>query len=322
MHFVLSACQSTSAYGLRSQKHRPACFAAHLGVGSLDYSLGRIAIFEICLSLRSSAALGTSPQRRARAFNNQPNSSLRNSFNCPYRAACAVLKSSCPPSVGGGLRPQKLTDRLGGLFCLGAKISFRLPCPNSPSAILDALLDASHRERLVNLFYIFAFLLYSEQLLLNHLTPLALTIIMAVLNFKGIGMQTPVKQKKAIDQTRALRQKNFAERKRKSGLRKYSFWLSEASAVVVRSVAILTSSAYPESEKSDRFGDMVNSIASAFKCDNAQAVMMAVTRMYASLNPLNNEFDYPSEEARADMVTAEPGEPVVSGKTLADVLII
>ena len=97
---------STSDYVLRTQKHRPACFAAHLGVGSLDYSLGRIAVFEIAFRYRSSATLGTSPPRRARAFLNQPNSSLRNSFNCPCRVACAIAKSSCPPSGEVGFAPK------------------------------------------------------------------------------------------------------------------------------------------------------------------------------------------------------------------------
>lgn len=122
------------------------------------------------------------------------------------------------------------------------------------------------------------------------------------------------------DPTRVLRQKNFSDRKRKLGLKKYSFWLSESSAVVVRSVAILSSIEYPESEKSDKFGDMVSAIASTFKCDNAEAVMMAVTRMHASLNPLNNEFDYPSDEARASMAAEESGGVVISSKTLVNVL--
>ena len=47
--------------------------------------------------------------------------------------------------------------------------------------------------------------------------------------------------------------------------------------------------------------------------------MMAVTRMYASINPLNNEFDYPSSEARSGMAVAESGE-VLPSKILADVL--
>ena len=132
-------------------------------------------------------------------------------------------------------------------------------------------------------------------------------------------MQIPNPQKGTPDPTRALRQKNFSERKRKLGLRKYSFWLDEPSAIVVRSIATLSNADEVGSEKGARFGEMVNTSANSFKCDNAEAVMMAVTRMYASINPLNNEFDYPSSEARAGTAVAESGE-VLSSKTLADVL--
>ena len=131
-------------------------------------------------------------------------------------------------------------------------------------------------------------------------------------------MNIPNAQKGALDPTRVIRQQRYADSKRKNGMKKYSFWLNESSAIVVRSVAALANADGNNSVKGVRFGEMVNTIASTFYCDNSEAVMMAVTRMYASLNPLNKEFDYPSKEARAGIAETEPSETIISSKTLAD----
>lgn len=133
-------------------------------------------------------------------------------------------------------------------------------------------------------------------------------------------MNIPNAQKGALDPTRVIRQQRYADSKRKNGMKKYSFWLNESSAIVVRSVATLANADGNNSVQGVRFDEMVNTIANTFNCDNAEAVMMALTRTYASLKPLSNEFDYPSQEARAGMAAAESGGAVISSKTLADVL--
>ncbi len=119
-----------------------------------------------------------------------------------------------------------------------------------------------------------------------------------------------------MDNTNTLRQQRYAAKKQSEGKKKYGFWLTERESEFVKAIA--------KDDVKTSFGknikDMLVDIAESYNCSPAEVLEMAVARMYLSENGLNQDYDYPSEEARAAMEYVDDGSPVISSKSVADLL--
>jgi len=117
-----------------------------------------------------------------------------------------------------------------------------------------------------------------------------------------------------MDTTNKLRQQRYAAKKEGEGKKKYGFWLTEKEADFVKVIA--------KDDVETSFGknikEMVVDIAQNYKCSPAEAIEMAVARMYLSMSGLDQEYDYPCEEAKAAMEYVDDGSLVISSKSIAD----
>jgi hypothetical protein len=117
-----------------------------------------------------------------------------------------------------------------------------------------------------------------------------------------------------MDNSNTLRQQRYAAKKQGEGKRKYGFWLTEKDAELVKVIA----SDDVETKFGKNIKEMVVDIAQHYKCSPAEAIEMAVARMYLSMNGLDQEYDYPSEEFKAAMECVDDGSPVILSKSVAD----
>jgi|GEM_PF-5699395 len=118
-----------------------------------------------------------------------------------------------------------------------------------------------------------------------------------------------------MDKTNSLRQQRYAAKKQGEGKRKYGFWLTEKEAEFVKVIA--------RDDVETGFGknikDMISNLAQSYNCSPAEALEMAVARMYLSMNGLDQEYDYPSDEARAAMACQDDvNSPLISSRSVAD----
>jgi len=120
-----------------------------------------------------------------------------------------------------------------------------------------------------------------------------------------------------MESSNVTRQRRFAEKMQQEGNKKYSFWMGIKEAELVKA---LVKEDGPVTASGLMLNEMLSVISDKLQCDNAAAVRMAITRMYASLVSDDGSFDYPSDEARIGLAAIESNEVVVSSKTLADIL--
>lgn len=117
-----------------------------------------------------------------------------------------------------------------------------------------------------------------------------------------------------MDNTNSLRQQRYAAKKQSEGKKKYGFWLTEKEAEFVKVIA--------KDDVETGFGknikDMISNLAQSYNCSPAEALEMAVARMYLSMNGLDQEYDYPSEEFKAAMEYVDDGSPIISSRSVAD----
>lgn len=116
-----------------------------------------------------------------------------------------------------------------------------------------------------------------------------------------------------MDNTNSLRQQRYAAKKQSEGKKKYGFWLTEKDAELVKVIA----SDDVETSFGKNIKEMVMDIAQHYKCSPAGAMEMAIARMYISMNGFDQDYDFPSEEARAAMKYVDDGSPVISSRSVA-----
>jgi len=118
-----------------------------------------------------------------------------------------------------------------------------------------------------------------------------------------------------MDNTNVLRQQRYAAKKQSEGKKKYGFWLTERDAELIKVIA--------KDEVETRFGknikEMVMDLAQHYHCRPAEVVEMAVARMYAAQHGHDQEYDYPSDEARVAMACGEDlDSPLISSRSVAE----